>query len=183
MDRASQVAAPDRPGLGFDAAIGAAIGAPILATLAVAHAGVGERGVVAAVLGAVLVVLAAFDLDQRRIPNRIVLPATAAILVLQLAFFPDQALEWLGAGVGAGLLFFLPTLIRADAVGYGDVKLAILLGVGLGGDVLAALLYGSLATLPVAAWMLWKGGAAARHQSIPLAPFLAFGGAVALLTG
>jgi leader peptidase (prepilin peptidase)/N-methyltransferase len=179
----ADLAVPGRPGLGFDATIGAAVAAPVVAVVALAHLGLGARGLIAAALCAVLVVLAAFDLDQRRIPNRIVIPTTGLILIAQLALYPGEALEWIGAGTGAGLLLFLPTLLKADAIGYGDIKLAILLGVGLGGEVLSALLYGSLATVPLAAWMLWRRGASARHETIPLAPFLAFGGIVALLVG
>jgi prepilin signal peptidase PulO-like enzyme (type II secretory pathway) len=164
-------------GLGPYLRLGAAVAAVALWTAALAHFGFGARGVIAAALCAVLAVLAAFDLEQRRIPNRIVLPAIGGILLAQLAFFSGDALEWIGAGLGAGLLFWLPALVRAGSIGMGDVKLAALLGVGLGGDVIAALFLGSLAAAPVALWILVKRG---RGEVIPFGPFLALGGVLAL---
>jgi leader peptidase (prepilin peptidase)/N-methyltransferase len=154
-----------------------------VAIAAFVHFGIDARGLIAAVFGAVLVVLAGFDLAQRRIPNRIVLPAIGGILAAQLVFFPGEALEWILAGVLSGLVLFLPAVLRAGAVGMGDVKLAALLGVGLGEDVVTALLFGSLAVGAAAAWILLTRGAAARHDTIPLGPFLAIGGIVALLAG
>jgi prepilin signal peptidase PulO-like enzyme (type II secretory pathway) len=62
----------------------------------------------------------------------------------------------------------------------GDVKLALLLGAGLGWGVIGALLVGFLATLPFAIAVLVKGGRAAT-STLPLGPFLAFGGLVVLI--
>lgn len=160
-----------------------AVAALAVAIAALVHFGIDARGLISVALGVVLVVLAGFDLEQRRIPNRIVLPAIGGILAAQLLFFPGEALEWIVAGLLSGLALFLPTLLRDDAVGMGDVKLAALLGVGLGEDALAALFVGSLAVGLAAAWILITRGAAARHDTIPLGPFLAIGGIVALLTG
>jgi leader peptidase (prepilin peptidase) / N-methyltransferase len=65
----------------------------------------------------------------------------------------------------------------------GDVKLALLLGVGLGVDAAMALLLGSLAAAPAAVWILATRGLAARSETIPLGPFLAVGGVLALFLG
>jgi prepilin signal peptidase PulO-like enzyme (type II secretory pathway) len=62
----------------------------------------------------------------------------------------------------------------------GDVKLAFLLGVGLGGAVVTALVVGLVAACIVALAILVRGGRAARKQAIPFGPFLALGGLVAL---
>jgi hypothetical protein len=145
--------------------------------------GLGSRGLIAAAFVAVLAVLGAGDAEKRTIPNRIVLPAIALVLVAQLAFFGDRALEWLGAGAGAALLLQVPAWIRPGSVGQGDVKLALLLGVGLGRDVVTALLIGSLAAFPVALWIVFRGGWSARKRAIPLGPFLAVGGILATFSG
>ena len=50
---------------------------------------------------AVLAVLSAIDIGWRVLPNRIVLPATAAVLAYQIAFFPDRSAERLLAALGA----------------------------------------------------------------------------------
>jgi prepilin signal peptidase PulO-like enzyme (type II secretory pathway) len=80
----------------------------------------------------VLVVLSAIDLEQRIVPNVIVLPATAVVLAGNLVVFPDRRLEFVGAMLGAGLLLLLPLLVYPAGMGKGDVKLAMLLGAGLG---------------------------------------------------
>jgi len=159
------------------------ITAVAVAIAVLVHFGIDPRGLISVALAVVLVVLAGFDLDQRRIPNRIVLPAIGGILAAQIVFFPGEAFEWILAGLISGLALFLPTLFKAGAFGMGDVKLAALLGVGLGGDVLAALFFGSLAVGAAAAWILFTRGPASRHDTIPLGPFLAFGGIVTLLAG
>src|SRR4051812_17456577 len=159
------------------ATIGAAAGA---AALGVVRLGLTSHGLLAAGVLAVLVVLSSIDLQARVLPNRIVYPATAAVLAWQLAFFPARAGEWVLAALGAGAFLLLPALIRPGAMGMGDVKLAALLGAALGRDVLSALTLGLLGMLPVALWLLVRGRRV-RGATVPFGPFLAFGAAVALL--
>jgi leader peptidase (prepilin peptidase)/N-methyltransferase len=128
----------------------------------------------------VLVVLAAIDLERRIIPNRIVLPATGLILATQIALSPDGAFEWVAAAVGAALFLLLPLLIYPSGMGMGDVKLALLLGAGLGWAVVPALFVGLMAAFVAAVVVLVRGGLAARKTALPFGPFLAFGGLVAL---
>ena len=130
---------------------------------------------------AVLAVLSAIDIGWRVLPNRIVLPATAAVLAYQIAFFPDHSAEWLLAALGAAVLMLLPSLIQSGAIGMGDVKLAALLGATLGAAVLSALMLGFLALVPAALVVLVRKGAGGRRATLPLGPFLALGAAVVLL--
>src|SRR4051812_39415852 len=67
----------------FALGLGAGVG-----LLALLRLGVTPHGVLAAGVLAVLAVLSAVDIRWRILPNRIVLPATAAVLVWQVAFFP-----------------------------------------------------------------------------------------------
>jgi leader peptidase (prepilin peptidase)/N-methyltransferase len=158
----------------------AAAAAAGVAAAALVRLGVTAHGVLAAGVLAVLVVLASIDLQARVLPNRIVFPATGAVLAWQFAFFPGSAAEWLLAALGAGVFLLLPTLIRPGAIGMGDVKLVVLLGATLGRDVLGALTLGLLGMLPVALWLLVRGRGV-RGATVPFGPFLAFGAAVALL--
>ena len=153
-----------------------------LAAFALVHDGVGARGAIEAFLACVLVVLAGIDLERRVIPNRIVLPSAALVLTAQLGAFPDQAAEWVLASLGAATLLFLPTLVNPNGIGMGDVKLGLLLGAGLGREVLAALMLGFLSVLPVALILLARHGAAARQMPLPLGPFLGLGGLLVLYT-
>lgn len=163
-------------------AVAAGTGAA-LAAASLVHFGLGARGWISLAFVTALCALATIDLEHRVIPNRIVLPAAAAILAAQVAFFPDRTIEWLVAGAGAAGILLLPAAIKPGSVGIGDAKLALLLGVGLGREVITGLFLGSLAAVPVGLWMLARGGLAARKQSIPLGPFLAAGGVLALFVG
>jgi uncharacterized membrane protein (UPF0127 family)/Flp pilus assembly protein protease CpaA len=153
--------------------------AAALAALALADFGLGARGWIAATFAATLAVLAAIDLEHRVIPNRIVLPVAAAILVAQIAS-SDHTFEWLAAGGGAALVMLIPALIKPGSVGMGDVKLGLLLGFGLGQEIIPGLMLASFAAFPVALYIVLKGGVDARKQAIPFGPFLATGGIAAL---
>lgn len=149
-----------------------------LAALALARIGITPRGVLAAAMLAVLAALAAVDLRARVLPNRIVGPAICGALCWQLAFFPGRWEEWLLAGLGAGAFLMLPGLLAPGAVGMGDVKLAVLLGIALGAGVTTALVLAFLAAAPAALIVLARCG---RHATMPYGPFLALGAAVVLL--
>ena len=127
-----------------------------------------------------LVVLTAIDIERRIVPNRIVLPATVIVLAGQLLLNPDRWLEFVLATLGAGLFLFLPRLLYPAGMGLGDVKLAMLLGAGLGASVVAAFVVGLLAGFVAAVYLLITRGSSARKMAIPFVPFLAFGGLVAL---
>ena len=114
-----------------------ALVAIVVAALAFASYPTIARSTLAAFLAAVLVVLAATDLERRIIPNRIVLPAIAVVFVAHVAIDPSRTIELIVAPLAAALFLFLPNLINGSAIGMGDVKLALLLGVGLGVGVVA----------------------------------------------
>jgi leader peptidase (prepilin peptidase)/N-methyltransferase len=158
---------------------GVALGA-LLAAAALLRFGLTAEGLLAAGLLAVLGILAVIDLESRVLPNRILGPAAVGVLAFQAAFFSERLVECLVAGVGAALLLLLPTLIKRGAMGMGDVKLAGLLGLALGGKVLVALTLGSLASVPVALLILVRGSAL-RGATLPFGPFLAVGAAVVVL--
>ena len=127
---------------------------------------------------AVLVAVTVTDLERRIIPNRIVLPALAAALVVQT--IRDPSVEWLLSSLAAGGFFLVLALVYPAGLGMGDVKLAAFLGAWLGRDVLVALVVGSLlgAAMAIAVLGLRRGDA--RRTMMPYGPSLAAGGVVAL---
>jgi len=157
-----------------------AVALPLLA-LAFVRFGATGRFAVAAFFIATLCVIAAIDIAERRVPNRIVLPATAGVLIAQTALVPDRALEWALSAIGASLALLLPHLVYPAGLGMGDVKLALLLGAALGSTVSTALVIGLFAAAVFALLLLATYGLGARRRTIPFAPFLAYGGIVALL--
>jgi leader peptidase (prepilin peptidase) / N-methyltransferase len=143
--------------------------------------GVSWDGAIAAFYCAVLVVLSSIDIDRRIVPNKIVLPAAAVVLVAQTLVHPS--VEWVAAGLGASLFLFLAALAYPRGMGMGDVKLALLLGFAVGRSVPIALFTGMVAALVPSAVLFARHGSAARKMAIPFAPFLALGGVLALFWG
>jgi leader peptidase (prepilin peptidase)/N-methyltransferase len=138
-------------------------------------------GYVMAGTAAVLVVLAAIDLEQRRVPNQIVVPAAVVVLAARIALDPARAWVWAAAALGAAFAFFLLAILRPGGLGMGDVKLVLLIGAGLGGAVVPALLIGTVAGAVFAVVLLVRHGAEAGQRTIAYAPFLASGALVAIL--
>jgi leader peptidase (prepilin peptidase)/N-methyltransferase len=160
---------------------GVLLAAGALAVVTVLQLGASAHGIIGAGFAATLIVLAAIDIQHRRIPNRIVLPAAAAVLVLQVAFYPGEATEWIAASFGTALFLFVPLLVFPAGMGMGDVKLALLLGAMLGKDVIPALLVGFLSLWPVAVYLIATHGWSARKETVPFGPSLAFGAILVLL--
>jgi leader peptidase (prepilin peptidase) / N-methyltransferase len=143
--------------------------------------GLSGKAVVAAFFCAVLVAITATDITHRIVPNRIVLPAAALVLVAQTALQPSP--EWALGALGASAFLFIAALAYPGGMGMGDVKLALLLGAMLGRLVTVGLMAGMIAGLIPSLVLVVRHGAAARKMGIPFAPFLAFGAVVALFAG
>jgi prepilin signal peptidase PulO-like enzyme (type II secretory pathway) len=130
----------------------------------------------------VLVQVIFFDFEHRLILDRVMFPAMAAALLFSL--FRDPWWAGIAAGVGAGLLFIVLALVgsaifKAEALGFGDVKLAAFMGLLLGPLPTAqALFYGVLIAGVVAI------GVIAWHRSlkgsIAYGPYLAAGALIVL---
>jgi leader peptidase (prepilin peptidase)/N-methyltransferase len=164
---------PIPPGLVAVTAIAAAAGALIKFDLS-------GRSFVAGLFCAALVILSAIDLERRIIPNRIVVPAGLVILLGDIAVEPHRAKEWVIAAFATMFGALAVSLATRGGIGMGDVKLAFLLGAGLGWHVLGSLVLAMLATFVVALAILARSGLAARKDTIPFGPFLAFGAVLAL---
>lgn len=157
------------------------LGTAVLAAVSVLAFGPSLHALAAGLFAAALLTISATDLERRVVPNRVVLPATVLVLAVQEARAPG--IEWPIAGLGAALFLFVAALAYPSGMGMGDVKLALLLGVGVGRAVPVALLLAMIVALVPSTVLLVRHGAAARKMAIPFAPFLAFGGLVALFAG
>ena len=129
----------------------------------------------------VLVVITRTDLEHRLIPDTIVLPGAVAVLALRTA--DDPSVEWLLSALGAGLALLAVVLVYPRGLGMGDVKLSAFLGAGLGISVIVALFAGFFIAFVPALVLFVRHGKEARKSAIPLGPFLALGGVIALFWG
>jgi leader peptidase (prepilin peptidase) / N-methyltransferase len=133
-----------------------------------------------AILGAALGQLVRYDLREHRIPNRIVLPAAAICAALSL--IDGVQLSRLLTGGALLVLLLGVSLARPDALGMGDVKLALLILCALHGAAPRALILAIALYAVLAMFIIAQQGRAAFRIALPLAPFLAAGCALALLT-
>jgi leader peptidase (prepilin peptidase)/N-methyltransferase len=126
---------------------------------------------------AVLVYVSITDIRERRIPNRVMLPALAVALLAALAR-PDRWPLLLGGLIAGGLLLLPTFLYGLEKAGGGDVKLGLFVGLILGWPAIIPALM--LAFIGAALFAL--GGVLlhkiSRHSVIAFGPFLAFGGLV-----
>lgn len=130
-----------------------------------------------------LVAITLTDLEQRIIPNKILLVAAVFGAAIAALADPGSLPERAIAAAAAGGLLFLVALAYPRGMGLGDVKLAAVMGLFLGRNVAPAILVALLAGSLVGLAMIAREGAAARKRAIPFGPFLALGGVVGLLAG
>jgi leader peptidase (prepilin peptidase)/N-methyltransferase len=129
----------------------------------------------------VLAILSWRDVRERIIPNKIVLPAWAIVLVAQVALHPGHWQEWVIASCVAAAAFCVPALVYPAGLGMGDAKLVGLIGAALGYSVLNGLLVGTVLAGLFSAALLLRYGSAARRVTFPYGPFLAAGAVAVLL--
>jgi len=138
---------------------------------------------VMAVAAAILVWVAAIDLESRLLPDRIVLPATLGVLIASALVQPTETIEHVLSALLAGGLLLIAALIRPGDLGFGDAKLMLLVGAMLGRSVGSALLLGFGLFALVGLVLLARDGRSALKRHLPLGPFIAIGTIAVLLLG
>src|SRR5947209_9076864 len=132
---------------------------------------------------AMLVAVAAIDIDHRIVPNRILAPIAVYGVVVGALVDPHVLVAGLIAGAGAFTFLLVAALAYPAGMGMGDVKLAGVMGLFLGLSILPALAVAFIAGSVVGIALLVRHGADARKRGVPFAPFMALGGVVGLLAG
>ncbi|MFF2860173.1 prepilin peptidase [Streptomyces rubiginosohelvolus] len=142
-------------------------------------------------LAPVAVLLAVVDRRVHRLPDPLTLPlAAAAVLLLGgAALLPGHAGSWtsgLLGGLVLGGFYLLLFLINPNGMGFGDVKLALALGVALGWYGWTVLFVGGFAgflfgaAYGLALVLLRRAG---RRTGIPFGPFMVAGALTGVLLG
>ena len=140
------------------------------------------------VLTYLLVAITFVDIDHLIIPNGFVL---FGLLLL----FMGLALNWIsidwqdaasGAFVFAGFLFGIGLLgqfiLKKESIGFGDVKLGLVLGGFLGVEYSILALYLSFAISAIFIFIMVGGKWMEKNAKIPFGPYLAAGALIALFT-
>ena len=139
----------------------------------------------------IFIVIIFIDLEHRLILNVITYPAAIAALIISI-FYPQLeglidgvpgVINHIIGGAFGFILFFAIAVIKPGGMGWGDVKLAGLIGLVIGMPlVIVSLFLGIVAGgMVVVALLLFK--IRQRKEAVPYAPFLGSGLIVALLWG
>ncbi len=163
------------------------IGTGVLFSYLYWYYGLSAELAVAAVYCCLFLIIMVIDLEHGIIPNKIVYPAMAVALVIsvllsQTRTVPGIVEAAIGGGIGLGL-FLLIVLVSKGGMGWGDVKLAALIGLVTGFPLvfvalLLAVILGGLVAVILLLFKLKK-----RKEGIPFAPYLSLGAIITLLFG
>ena len=132
---------------------------------------------------AIFLALMATDLERRLIPNRIVYPAILLAIALSWVW-PDRNVGQVFAGGGLALaIMLLVFIVSLGRFGFGDVKMATLMGFAAGFPAMAVGLFFTAISAGLVAAVLLLAGIVRRGQYIPYGPFIAIGAIISLLWG
>jgi leader peptidase (prepilin peptidase)/N-methyltransferase len=142
-------------------------------------------------LAAITVALALIDLDVHRLPNAIVLPSYGVALALLAAASILQG-EYSGlirAGIamaGLAIAYFIMAIVYPGGMGFGDVKLAGVLGIYLGWAGWGPLAVGALAAFVLGGIfgiVLIASRRATRKSGVPFGPWMLVGAWLGIAAG
>lgn len=135
--------------------------------------GLGTKFLTAIILASLMIVIAFIDIDHRIIPNRLVVFGLISGIIMGF-LRPNAEIYFMffGTLTGFGLMFLIALASRGQ-MGFGDVKLAAVMGVFLGwqGVLLAIFLAFFTGAVYGVLLILFKGQG--RKTAVPFGPFLA----------
>lgn len=142
-------------------------------------------------LAAISIALSAIDLDVRRLPDVIVVPsyAVAAALLIPAAILegrPESLVSLAVGALGSFLFFAILAIARPGGMGWGDVKLAGLLGLYLGFFGWAQLAVGLAAAFLLGGLVgvaLLLTRRATRRAGLPFGPWMFAGAWIGIFAG
>lgn len=138
-----------------------------------------------------LLAISVIDFEHKIIPNRIVYPTIVTCLpLLAMAALLDGDAQSLGrallGGAAAWALLLLVHLVSPAGMGFGDVRLAFVLGLMLGWLSLSHVVVGVFLGFALGALIglgLVVVAGRSRKDAVPFGPFLAAGATLAVLAG
>ncbi len=137
---------------------------------------------------AYLGILALTDLKKKVIPNVVLAAALAFWIVtvaISLMMDMEEGMQVLGTSLGGGLFaggaFLLCYILSRKTMGGGDVKMAAVLGLYVGGQYILLTLFSGILVCAVYSVVMLIRKKITIKDGVPLAPFLYVGTIVALL--
>ncbi len=153
------------------------------------HYGISWNLVIVALYCCLFIVLLVIDLEHNILPNKIVFPGMVAALIVAVVaeFVPPVAQPGLknaaiGGAIGFGLLL-LPALISRGGMGWGDVKLAGLIGLVIGFPLIFLAMFLAIISGGLTAAILLLLKIKSRKDMIPFGPFLSLAALATLFWG
>ena len=132
---------------------------------------------------AIFLALMTTDLERRLIPNRIVYPAMLLAMAVSWAW-PDRSVAQVFAGGGLAFAIMLAVFIASlGRFGFGDVKMATLMGLVAGFPAMTVGLFFTAISAGLVAALLLLTRVMRRGEYIPYGPFIALGAIVSLFWG
>jgi prepilin signal peptidase PulO-like enzyme (type II secretory pathway) len=139
--------------------------------------------ILSGLFGAIFLALMTTDLERRLIPNRIVYPAILLAMAVSWAW-PDRGVAQVFAGGGLAFLIMLVVyMVSLGRFGFGDVKMATLMGFAAGFPAMTVGLFFTAISAGLVAGVLLLTGIMRRGQYMPYGPFIAIGAIISLLWG
>lgn len=140
---------------------------------------------------AISVALTLIDLDTHRLPNSIVLPAypVAVALLTASALFagePERLITMAAGALGLFAIYLAMASVYPGGMGFGDVKLAGVIGLYLGWSGWGALAVGAFGAFllgGVFSLVLVLARGATRRTAIPFGPWMILGAWVGIFAG
>lgn len=139
------------------------------------------------IVAGLLVALSAVDLYQLRIPDRILFPGLGitALALIGASLLGEVKLSWIGAAIGAvaySAVLAVAWLISPRGMGFGDVKLGLLLGMAVGWLYVPLVLFAigigcAIGALVGGVLMIVRR----RNVAFPFGPALALGAVTVIL--
>ncbi|UTI62551.1 prepilin peptidase [Paraconexibacter antarcticus] len=143
-----------------------------------------SRIVLGIMLVTLLVPVTMIDLDVRRIPDKLTFPFAVAGVLAVAALDTSRLPEALIAGVAAFAFFYIAAVAKPGGMGFGDVKLAGVLGIYLGRAVAPGIFIGLVSGIVIGVVVIGRVGVAeGRRTKVPFGPSLALGGLIGFLVG
>lgn len=153
------------------------------------HYGLSWQLLITIVYSCLFIVVMVIDLEHHIIPNKVVYPGMALALTLSLlaelgVVEIEPGIVRAAIGGGAGLvLLLLPALVYRGGMGFGDVKLAALIGLVTGFPLVIVALFMAIVGGGVAAAILLLLKKKRWREGIAFGPFLSLAAMATLFWG